>query len=535
MEWINYLLKVSACTALFFAFYLLVLRKLTFFKFNRFYLLGALVLSFIIPVLQITLQKQVALANKPATFAVEAPTNTIKEVNKTRVKAKTITAKDSRLNISFLVLMVYGFGVAIILIFSGYKIGVLLLNCKQVYNLKNGLKIIDKSFGYTNCSFFNYVFIHKNQLNDNELNLVLAHEGVHAKQLHSVDKLFLLLCKAFLWFNPIIYLYDKALYQVHEYEADEATSKTYGHQAYAESLLRLAVEKNAMPLVNNFEKSPVKDRIKMLFILKSNKKKRYFYLLALPLGLFLVWGFTVKTIPVYVIAHKNFHFVDAQVSNDFKKIGTGVVGKDSKLSPTYKNNVLVKQENADHSKINETAEVTPEIISYQTARGDLKSKIIEYKGVKMKLVDLLLEADEASWNEAAHTLVAKKATILKPDRSFVKGDSLMYDLKNNTFTIINSLANTADKSSANTPEVYYRAKDSVKLSRDKNIIRLYGNALCIVGADTIFGNQITYIKNKQILKILKAKILVKSSPHQIVADSLLYHIFTGKVQVLGGN
>ena len=54
-----YLLKVSACTVLFFAVYLLVLKKLTFFKFNRFYLLGSLFLSFIIPALQFEVKREV--------------------------------------------------------------------------------------------------------------------------------------------------------------------------------------------------------------------------------------------------------------------------------------------------------------------------------------------------------------------------------------------------------------------------------------------------------------------------------------------
>ena len=59
MELFNYLLKVSACSALFFAFYLLVLRKLTFFKINRFYLLFSVLISFIIPALQFTIEREV--------------------------------------------------------------------------------------------------------------------------------------------------------------------------------------------------------------------------------------------------------------------------------------------------------------------------------------------------------------------------------------------------------------------------------------------------------------------------------------------
>ena len=66
MELLNYLLKVSACSALFFAFYLLVLRKFTFFKINRFYLLLSLVISFIIPALQFTIEREMEASTEVA-------------------------------------------------------------------------------------------------------------------------------------------------------------------------------------------------------------------------------------------------------------------------------------------------------------------------------------------------------------------------------------------------------------------------------------------------------------------------------------
>ena len=75
----------------------------------------------------------------------------------------------------------------------------------------------------------------------------------------------MMICKAILWFNPIVYLYNEALEQVHEYEADHLSSLSFGNKEYAGLLLKLAIIKSDMPLVHNFVKSPVKERIKMLF------------------------------------------------------------------------------------------------------------------------------------------------------------------------------------------------------------------------------------------------------------------------------
>ena len=177
---------------------------------------------------------------------------------------------------------------------GAWRLFQLLKHTKAPVKEINGLKLVAKRNGFTNCSFFNYVFIDENSLTETELAVLLSHEEVHAKQYHSIDKLILMLAKAVLWFNPIIYLYDKALEQTHEYEADEATSRNVGTESYATLLLKLAVSKNSNPLIHNFVKSPIKQRIKMLFNSKSKNMKKLAYLLALPIGLGLVWGFTVK-------------------------------------------------------------------------------------------------------------------------------------------------------------------------------------------------------------------------------------------------
>ncbi|MFA6275185.1 MAG: N-acetylmuramoyl-L-alanine amidase [Pedobacter sp.] len=301
MEWFTYLLKVSACTALFFAFYLLVLRKLTFFKINRFYLLGSLVLSFIIPALQFTIEREVAQST-----AIEQPT-VLQNVDlggaafttPIVVGAGTGDVEVEPFDWYGLLPYLYTAIVVGLLAVAAWRLFQLYKHTRTKAHEVNGLKLVAKSVGFTNCSFFNYVFIDQNSLTETELQVLLRHEEVHAKQLHSIDKILLMLAKAVLWFNPIIYLYDKALEQTHEYEADEATSLNVGTEHYAHLLLKLAVSKNTMPLIHNFVKSPIKERIKMLFNSKSKNMKKFMYLLALPIGLGLLWGFTVDVVDVF--------------------------------------------------------------------------------------------------------------------------------------------------------------------------------------------------------------------------------------------
>ncbi len=319
MEWLIYLLKVTACTVLFFGFYVVVLRKLTFFKINRFYLLATLLLSFVIPALQFEVKREITVveteiqANVPELKPVSmAPAQLIQPVM-LEYDQKAVAKIDWPVLISYAYI-----GIAsLLLLVCLWQLFSLLRHTKGYIKNNEGLKLVPKTKGFTNCSFFSYVFIDADQLSDVDFAVLLKHEQVHARQYHSVDKIILMIFKSLLWFNPIVYLYDKALEQVHEYEADEITSAGFGNQAYASLLLKLAVSKTDIPLIHNFVKSPVKDRIKMLFHTKSKHMKKLIYILVLPIVLSLVYSFTV-----------NYVDVNPNVQTDIKTLQTdSLLGK----------------------------------------------------------------------------------------------------------------------------------------------------------------------------------------------------------------
>ncbi|KQR69814.1 M56 family metallopeptidase [Pedobacter sp. Leaf176] len=295
MELLTYLLKVSACTALFFGFYLLVLRKLTFFRINRFYLLVTLLLSFVIPALQFNVEK--AADVRQVSAPVAAPPLPIYAIAQAQA-VEVIQMPVARQGIDWFSLIPYAYlsVAAILLGFSTWQLCRLLIYINNHSTRQNGLKLVPKTVGFTNCSFFNYVFIDERNLSGPDLAVLLKHEEVHANQFHSIDKIILMICKAVLWFNPIVYFFDKALEQTHEYEADEMTSLNFGTGAYAKLLLKLAVSGSNMPLIHNFVKSPIKARIKMLYNLKSGNMKKLSYLMVLPVAIGLVWLFSVQVV-----------------------------------------------------------------------------------------------------------------------------------------------------------------------------------------------------------------------------------------------
>lgn len=300
MEWLIYLLKVSACLGLFYVFYHFCLQKLTFFSVNRIYLLSTLMISFVIPALQLEVQRSAGEAAKmKENLAVH--TSTFTDLQNPGAEGKLFQPRQADEGLSAidwpqLFSGTYWLVAVLMLIIFLFQIVQLLRHTRQVNQRIGLLKVVFKPDGFTNCSFLNYVFVNQQELSEEELHVILQHEQVHVSRYHSVDKLLMSACKVLLWFNPLVYLYDKALEQVHEYEADKETSMAVGNVPYAGVLLAVAVKKGAPALAHSFVQNPVKERIKMLFTNQSTNMKKLTYLAVLPIGLALTWTFAVQVV-----------------------------------------------------------------------------------------------------------------------------------------------------------------------------------------------------------------------------------------------
>jgi Gram-negative bacterial TonB protein C-terminal/BlaR1 peptidase M56 len=248
-----YLLWSGVSLVMFYLFYLLLLRRETFFVFNRIYLLVALCLSMLMPFLDLSwvmvLPKVELVTTTLAFVGVEKPGNTIgKELN--------------------WVVLTYWVGVVISAVRFFIKIAGVK---KQIILPKNGsafsfwkTKVIDQTLP--------------------DLAVINAHENIHIKQLHTLDLLLVEVIGIFFWFNPIVYGYRKSLKLIHEYLADEyACNFTESKKQYA--MLLFLQNLNARPVLANtfYNASLLESRIKMLQQKKSSHYRLWKYVLCLPL------------------------------------------------------------------------------------------------------------------------------------------------------------------------------------------------------------------------------------------------------------
>ena len=272
---INYILQVILFQVLFLAIYDFFLSKETFFTKNRWYLLTTPILSFILPLIKIpTFQKAVSqeyIVQLPEIFL--SPEKVIKRT----VEATTFYESVNYINIIFWV------GVAVFLILFFVKlmkiINLIKTNKAEKLSIFKLIFIPNKTNAF---SFFNYIFLGK-EIPVSQQEKIIEHEMVHSQQKHSVDLLFFEFLKIAMWFNPMIYFYQKRITLVHEYISDEIVSKKEAKETYINNLLSNYFQVENVAFVNQFyKKSLIKKRIIMMTKKQSKKMNQLKYLVLIP-------------------------------------------------------------------------------------------------------------------------------------------------------------------------------------------------------------------------------------------------------------
>jgi len=279
-----YLFEATCCLTLCALFFKLVLAKLTFFGWNRIFLCAASLVSIIFPYMSI-----------PYPHIPSLPHNEIAQSSLPHVPVSiTHSYMVPTLNLLYwlesIVIYVYLIGVLILLLrFALQLLAVFRLIASQAVIKEKGYYLLKNKRHFPTCSFFNYIIVNTDRLDETEIAQVIAHEKVHAQQWHSLDLLALqLLCSIF-WFNPLMWWLKKQAQLNHEYLADAAAHRFTTPLAYAQLMVKLASEDSLCPLLHNFSNVQLKNRIIMLHHTQTASAKKLRFLLSLPLLAVMLW------------------------------------------------------------------------------------------------------------------------------------------------------------------------------------------------------------------------------------------------------
>ena len=290
---IHYILQILVFQLLFLIAYDVFLKKELHFNWNRIYLIGTPVLSFILPLIEIDFIRK----NIPEGYIIQLPAVILGGTSSEYVASETLNAiiihGISAISTTLIFQLIWLSGALVALSFFLFKL-------YKVFKLKrsgtsiniDGTKIISLANTDIAFSFLNTIFIGEG-LSNTQKETILLHEKVHIQQYHSFDLLFFEFIKIICWFNPLVYVYQSKMILLQEYMADEKAASLKGKNEYYNGLLSQIFKTESISFINTFfNHSLIKKRIVMLqkSNLKANKNSQLKYLLLLPIiGTMLIY------------------------------------------------------------------------------------------------------------------------------------------------------------------------------------------------------------------------------------------------------
>lgn len=265
---INFLVESGISLAVFSLIYILFLRKETFFRLNRIFLLVSVAFSMLLPFLHLKVYE-------PKSFLLSEVTVT---PYRNLLEAVTIYGQDLSGNVvhqissSRLIILVYLLGLLFFMLKFILRIAQIqkLVRTNEIRRVGN-VKFVLIDVEFSPFSFLNYIFINPEKRNEEGYEKIIEHELEHIRQGHTFDVVILEVLTMLQWFNPFMWILKRVIRENHEFLADKAVLDSGVTTTQYKKLLLNQVVGFDVQLANNFNSSLVKKRIKMFSKMKSSK------------------------------------------------------------------------------------------------------------------------------------------------------------------------------------------------------------------------------------------------------------------------
>ena len=275
-NWITYIAECALCLALLYLPFWGLLKKETFFQYNRYVLLAITALSFLLPLISIPEITSQLVPNETLSIQLD-------EIN-VMISGKALSEE---MNWKAILTILYLSGAAICLL---YKMNDLIRLIRFIprgciwEQTENGIHIHCHAHHVLPFSWMNHIVISEKDYEENAENILL-HEQAHIACKHSWDVVWLSLVEVLQWFNPFVWMLSKEMQDLHEYEADLCVlRKGINARDYQLLIIKKAVGSGSYTFANSFNHSSLKKRITMMIKEKSNPWARAKYLYLLPVA-----------------------------------------------------------------------------------------------------------------------------------------------------------------------------------------------------------------------------------------------------------
>jgi|GEM_PF-573009 len=281
---ITYILKLSISLAVVFAVYWFFLRLLTFYKWNRYFLVLYPLTAFVSPFIDINglIHRNGLQQSTVVTFIPTIPFLT----------EETSISETATTNYWMIVCAVLITG---ILLMAG-KLVLQYLSFKKIRKsavllYDAGMKLYHVEKKIMPFSFGDSIYVNQHLHQQKELNEIIRHEFIHVKEKHSIDIIFSELLCILNWYNPFAWLIRHAIRQNLEFIADNAVVKNGIDKKEYQYLLLKVTGSSDFSIASNFNFSSLKKRIVMMNKQKSGLVNLFRFLLILPVACIILLAF----------------------------------------------------------------------------------------------------------------------------------------------------------------------------------------------------------------------------------------------------
>src|ERR1700722_16969320 len=284
-----YLLRLSISLAVVWLFYQILLRRLTFYALNRWYLLGYSVLSFFIPLINIY---PILRDEEPA-----GELYLIQFIPVVGGQGHVVAAKAHEgIGWGTWLICAFALGAVVLLVRTVIRGWSLYRLRKSARLIESGpLRIYQVDASIIPFSFGNSIYINQDLHTKQQWSDIILHEYVHIRQRHTVDILVAELMCMLNWYNPFCWLVRRWGRQNLEFIADQQVlAKGVDKKGYQYHLLTVLGEPRYR-LANNFNFSSLKKRIVMMNKIRSARLHLLKFLFIVPLAAVLLVAFRDAT------------------------------------------------------------------------------------------------------------------------------------------------------------------------------------------------------------------------------------------------
>lgn len=294
-----YLAKMTVITALLYGYYWAFLRNAAFHPYKRWYLLGSVLLSFLLPLLRIPF---------PAGWVLPHPYSgvfTVAAGSDNGGAAGPGVSATGSVHGYFYRLLHGGGGIG--LLYGLVTVLFMVRLCRSLYHLWQlsrkytsvrieGIRLFQTAEPGTPFSFLDRLFWNRElPLDSLQGRSVFRHEWYHIRQRHTLDILLLEGVRSLCWCNPFFHLILREIKVVHEFLADRYALGAAGPDRYVYAEWLVWQSAGAPPAVaHSFFHTHLKRRITMI-TQSNNARPRYISrVMALPLLFLLFSAFATK-------------------------------------------------------------------------------------------------------------------------------------------------------------------------------------------------------------------------------------------------